>query len=469
MKNIFTFLWVLLFACPSFAQIWVPTNNFITPRNSQTANLLEDGRVIQIGGDMGFNAYSAAVEIYDLESNSWTLVDSLPYNVRMHSSFVLENNKVIVIGGTSNGSSIDGVLEYDIEANSWTTKTSMPKSLESLSAQKIDDTHIFVCGGWVFETGSVNSETYLYDTENDSWETVAPMPLGLVNSVCEMISNNEILIAGGVTASFSTSSSSYIYHIEENTWEEVQSLPFAISGGMSSVVLENGNVLAAGGFDFSSFNYRDKVLVFNVEDYEWTELATLNQTLSTINLVSLPDGTALLAGGTIGMKSETISEYSIAYFNGLIDNNSKDSSSEAFIVDVGNASLNPIENLPRAISGAICLLLDNNDVMISGGSGATMADETYNNAIIYNNPTTVGVENISLNTIEIYPNPCDGNLYINETNPSNSILSIYNTSGQCVLNQTISDVNMQINVSILKAGVYLITTDNKSYQKLIIK
>ncbi len=468
MKKTFTILATLIFVANTFAQLWVPTTDFSCPKNSQTINKLDDGRVIQIGGDRGFNAYSRAVEIYDPNTNIWTTVDSLPYSLRYHSSFLLENNKVLVMGGTSESVSTNGVLEYDVEADSWAIKANMPEALENLSAQKLIDGRIFVCGGWVFETAAVNQDAYIYTPSNDSWETVTQMPVGLVNSVCEMISDDEVLIVGGVKADFSTSPKSYVYEISTDNWTIKSDLPFSISGGMASVVLNDGNVLAAGGFDFGSFSYWDKVLVYDTELGEWSELSSIDEGLSSMSLVNLTDGTSLLAGGNSGGKSNENKEYSIANFNGLFASNLKTPSALAYLVDA--EGLNPIEDLPRATTGAMSVLLNNKDVLLSGGSGVAMASDTYSNGLIYNNPVTVGLNKDIQNSFSINPNPASTHIAISIIDPSVHNVSIFSIEGRELINQEINSLKVNIDISSLSRGVYIIKIDNNTFaQKLIVR
>lgn len=469
MKKIFTLLAAIFFVANAFAQLWVPTTDFTSPKNSQTITKLEDGRVIQIGGDRGFNAYSRAVEIYDPSTNNWTAVDSLPYSLRYHSSFLLENNKVLVIGGTSDGASTSGVLEYDVEADSWTAKTDMPEALESLSAEKLIDGRIFVCGGWVFETADVNQDAYIYDTFADSWTTVTQMPVGLVNSVCEMISDDEVLVVGGVKSDFTTSPKSYVYEISTDSWTNKSDIPFSISGGMASVVLENGNVLTAGGFDFGSFTYWDKVLVYDTELDVWNELASISEGLSSMTLVYLNDGTSLLAGGNGGSKSNQIQDYSIATFNGSLNSISKAPSALAYIVDADG--LSSIEDLTRPTSAAMSVLLDNKDVLLSGGSGVDMASDTYNNGLVYNNPTTVGVKTNLQNRFKISPNPATTSIRLDIEDGQAQTISIFSIEREELINQEVNSNEMYIDIKTLSRGVYFIKIDGKDAftQKLIVR
>lgn len=462
----------MIFALSTFAQLWAPTEDFSSKKNSQTVTKLDDGRVIQIGGDRGFNAYSRAVEIYNPSTNIWTTVDSLPYSLRYHSAFLMDGNKVLVMGGTSDGASSNGVLEYNVDTDSWTSKTAMPEALENLSAQKLSNGSIFVCGGWVYETADVNQDAYIYDPIADAWSDIEDMPVGLVNSVCELIREDEILVAGGVKSDFSTSAKSYVYAVSSGTWSEESPLPFAISGGMASVQLEDGNVLAAGGFDFGSFTYRDKVLLFDTELGEWSEVASLNGGMSSMTLVHFPDGTSLLAGGNDGNKSTSFKDYSITTFNGISSVFSRSPSTDAFIVEAETYQLTPIENLPRPTTGAMSVLLDNKDVLMSGGSGIDMASDTYNNGIVYNNPISVGINTMENAIVNVFPNPAHSAFVeVNTQGGNASEIIIVSLTGAEVLRQSITAFSTQINIGQIPTGVYIVKTDLKDtfVQKLIVK
>ena len=75
------------------------------------------------------------------------------------------------------------------------------------------------------------------------------------------------------------------------------------------------------------------------------------------------------------------------------------------------------------------------------------------------------------NNISIYPNPCEGTLYIKGDIDNNEILSLYNENGKFIKQYVLTyDNNINsINLNNLPKGTYLIKIENKLTQKIILK
>lgn len=72
-------------------------------RTRHTATLLPDGRVLVVGGLDGSIALNTA-EIYDPDTNEWTLVGKMASRRADHTATLLPNGKVLIAGGSVNGS-----------------------------------------------------------------------------------------------------------------------------------------------------------------------------------------------------------------------------------------------------------------------------------------------------------------------------------------------------------------------------
>ena len=68
---------------------------------------------------------------------------------------------------------------------------------------------------------------------------------------------------------------------------------------------------------------------------------------------------------------------------------------------------------------------------------------------------TAGVEDESLVTLNVYPNPASDVLNISAQNTINTV-EIFNVLGQKVITMQVENTSAEINVSNLNAGIYLI-------------
>ena len=85
-------------------------------RMLHTASLLDDGRVIAIGGTSRSGNMSHS-EIYDPETQMWMASGQMVEPRASHTSTVLDDGKVLVVGGTNTN---NGICEiYDPETGTW--------------------------------------------------------------------------------------------------------------------------------------------------------------------------------------------------------------------------------------------------------------------------------------------------------------------------------------------------------------
>src|SRR5581483_4333700 len=88
---------------------WTPTGSLETPRGSHTATLLSNGKVLVAGGTDFFTVAStvpidptrSSAEIYDPATETWTPTASMGQPRQTHTATLLPNGKVLVAGGVS--------------------------------------------------------------------------------------------------------------------------------------------------------------------------------------------------------------------------------------------------------------------------------------------------------------------------------------------------------------------------------
>ena len=82
--------------------------------------------------------------------------------------------------------------------------------------------------------------------------------------------------------------------------------------------------------------------------------------------------------------------------------------------------------------------------------------------------STLSVDDNSLSNFSLYPNPSINSVELNSTNTPISEISIYDLSGKLLLSKKYnSEININLNVSNLGAGIYLLKINNKKSIKLI--
>src|SRR5262249_34352338 len=79
------------------ADSWLSTGAMKTSRQSHTASLLPNGKVLIAGGVVGTSISSA--ELYDPATGTWAFTGSMTTNRSLHTATLLPNGKVLVAGG----------------------------------------------------------------------------------------------------------------------------------------------------------------------------------------------------------------------------------------------------------------------------------------------------------------------------------------------------------------------------------
>jgi len=181
---------------------WTRKADMPTPRWGLSTSVV-NGRIYAIGGCLrypGIGMPTAAVEEYNLETDTWTKKTDMPTQRWGHSSSMI-NGKIYAIGGTPDDTKLflPIVEEYNPVTDTWTRKADMPTARLSLCTSTSGG-RIYAFGGRtiVNKLGAVTITTVEeYNPETDIWTKKADMPTArFCLTACEV--NGKIYVAGGV-------------------------------------------------------------------------------------------------------------------------------------------------------------------------------------------------------------------------------------------------------------------------------
>jgi hypothetical protein len=165
-----------------------------------------DGKIYLISGKTGGpNSVVTLNEVYDPETNTWTVKEPIPYPVDGYASAVVDG-KIYVIGGQNelhdphDPLNVNLTQIYDPETDTWSQGAPIPTTtVISASAGATTGTltpeRIYVMGG---DEGFLESsdQNYIYDPQADVWNSGTPIPTPRFNPAVAILSDLVYVIGG---------------------------------------------------------------------------------------------------------------------------------------------------------------------------------------------------------------------------------------------------------------------------------
>jgi len=222
-----------------------PTGSLDAPRENHTASLMVDGRVLIAGGDpSGGDGQTplATAEIYDPKSGTFSPIGSMIAARKRAGAALLGDGRVLIVGGLDAQLDTLSTAEiYDPKKGTFSPTGSMLTAQSVMSVITLLDGRVLVVGGDA--AGSPTAE--IYDPITGAFSATGRMAVqGLDAAV--LLHDGRVLVLGGYFAGAAGNGSADLYDPATNT--------FGPSGtmttprfGQSATVMADGRVLVAGG------------------------------------------------------------------------------------------------------------------------------------------------------------------------------------------------------------------------------
>jgi len=341
---------------------WQMTGSLTTARSSHTATLLPKGQVLVAGGFTGSSTAgaSAAAELYDPASGSWTATGSLLAGGRTnHTATLLADGQVLVAGGRDPSSNDLATANlYNPATASWTAAANLNTGRYLHSATLLPNGQILAVGGYNGSTqAGLLASAELYDPTADTWTATGSLNAARYLHTATLLANGQVVIAGG-SGGDETLASAERYNPASGSWVGTGSLNTA-RGTHTTTLLPNGQVLVAGGA--GSGNYIASAELYDPTAGSWTATGNLHTGRLAHTATLLPTGQVLVVGG---------------YNNGEV-------LASAELYDPTTGSWTTTGNLITAREVHTATLLPNGQVLVAGGlglSGDLISAELYDPA-----------------------------------------------------------------------------------------
>jgi N-acetylneuraminic acid mutarotase len=365
---------------------FIATGSLANSRNSHTATLLPNGKLLIAGGyHSGSPFYLSSAELYDPATGTWTSTASLT-NARVdHTATLLTNGWVLVVGGQGSSGALFSAELYDPTTGTWKTTLPLTTARYRHTATLLRDGRVLVAGGTYY---TINGPVYpreaeLYDPATGSWSAADSLGTGRESHTATLLPDGRVLIAGGTGAGILASVE--LYNPVSNAWTTTG----ALNTGRTvhtATLLPDGRVLTAGGSGGNS-----SAEIYDPATGNWTFTGAMNAVRWSPTATLLPSGKVLLTGGYLNNGGTP------SYF----------SSAELFDPALGKWTLTTSMSTIRYSHSAT--LLANGRVLVVAGAGtnsSTIASaELYDSAVGTWTPTgSLNAPDSSRNSAILLPN-----------------------------------------------------------------
>lgn len=345
-----------LVACVGTAEAqggqFAPTGSLVYQRSGHTATLLDDGKVLVVGGIWGRIYYPSILpELYDPATGTFTAFGTDPVQRLLHTATLLRNGKVLVAGGLAYDNmgmrTTATALLYDPATRTFTPTGSLLAPRAFHEATLLSDGRVLITGGNDWSSGDPYASTEIYDPATGTFSASTSLTVGRRRHVAVPLAKNKVLVAGGevlANGMYMAIASAEVLDLS-NGRVAILAMNFQRSG-LTATTLRDGTVLLAGGGVANGEIFDPSVAPAG--GFHTTGPMSANRALHSA--VRLPSGKVLVAGGqAFG-----------GWYTWPIQT--------AELFDPATGTFTALPNMAEARAAFTAVLLQNGKVLVAGGT-----------------------------------------------------------------------------------------------------
>jgi hypothetical protein len=213
-----------------------------TARAKQTATLLDDGRVLLIGG-YGEDVNAPDAERFDPTSATISTAGTLGAGRYDHTATLLEDQRVLVVAGSGEDPAILASVElWDPQTSTFSGTGSIDGVRMLHTATRLADGRVLIVGGW---DGGALPDAWLWDPRTSRFTATGGRRHARAGHTATLLKGGRVLIVGGPAVA-------EVWDPSTERFGDAGTLPSA-RWWPTSTLLDDGRVVVIGGFEGERF------------------------------------------------------------------------------------------------------------------------------------------------------------------------------------------------------------------------
>jgi hypothetical protein len=258
------------------------------PRENHQAVRLQNGQVLVAGGNNA-SGILASAELYNPSTGTWTATGSMITASSRFSLTLLPDGQVLAAQGTS-------AELYNPATGSWTATGSAPNGVGGPNAALLENGEVLAIGE------SISTASALYNSSTGTWSATGSTGTTIINPITPRLLNGEVFVTGGFQSGQRSYSTAALYDpsIGQFTVETGPCSCRAFNGAL----LQTGKVLVAGGMitvpgnPYPTSETINSAELWDLSTQAWTSTGNLHDSRAGESVTVLPNGQVLVAGGS---------------------------------------------------------------------------------------------------------------------------------------------------------------------------
>lgn len=277
-----------------------PIGPMLSMRQSHTATLLPNGKVLLAGGSDRVN-YLANAELLDPATGSFSETGSMTTPRTSHQATLLPNGKVLITGGRSSDyNRLSSAELYDPATGRFTATGSMQIAREAHCSTLLKNGKVLVTGG-LSDSWPQQRLAEIYDPATGRFSPAGEMTVPRADHTATLLANGQVLLSAGSTGrsiNEAVTDTAEVFDPATNRFTATGTLAVP-RHKHSAVALRDGKVLVIGGADSRLRGFYNSAELYDPAKGQFSATGSMSTARYKFRdaAVLLTDGKVLVAGG----------------------------------------------------------------------------------------------------------------------------------------------------------------------------